>query len=151
MKLNEIIGDAIERDDAIAILKSNQQAYQKFLGFEPKHQEDIITFVQGKKGLTFMSSDKPEELINMFSEALIQMDKNTVKYMIEEQQKELEQQRKELEDNRKELEDNRKELEDNRKELEDNRKELENQRKTRERLEQELAEVKRQLQELKNK
>ena len=144
MKLNEIIGDAIERDDAIAILKSNQQAYQKFLGFEPKHQEDIITFVQGKKGLTFMSSDKPEELINMFSEALIQMDKNTVKYMIEEQQKELEQQRKELEDNRKELEDNRKELEDN-------RKELENQRKTRERLEQELAEVKRQLQELKNK
>lgn len=29
---------------------------------------------------------KPEELINMFSEALIQMDKNTVQYMIEGQQ-----------------------------------------------------------------
>ncbi len=40
---------------------------------------------------------KPEELITMFSEALIQMDKNTVKYMIEEQQKELEEQRRELE------------------------------------------------------
>ena len=41
---------------------------------------------------------KPEELITMFSEALIQMDKNTVKYMIEEQQKELEEQQKQIEE-----------------------------------------------------
>ena len=40
----------------------------------------------------------------MFSEALIQMDKNTVKYMIEEQQKELDEQRCALEEQRKELE-----------------------------------------------
>lgn len=37
---------------------------------------------------------KPEELISMFSEALLQMDKNTVQYMIEEQQKELEENKK---------------------------------------------------------
>lgn len=45
----------------------------------------------------------PEELINMFSEALIQMDKNTVQYMIEEQQKELEENQKVLEEQQKEL------------------------------------------------
>lgn len=33
---------------------------------------------------------KPEELVNMYSEALEIMDRNTVKYMIEEQKKELE-------------------------------------------------------------
>ena len=47
---------------------------------------------------------KPEELITMFSEALIQMDKNTVKYMIEEQQKELEENKKELEEQQKQIE-----------------------------------------------
>ena len=31
----------------------------------------------------------PEELIHMFSEALIQMDKNTVRYMIEELKRQL--------------------------------------------------------------
>jgi len=54
----------------------------------------------------------PEELINMFSEALIQMDKNTVQYMIEEQQKELEEQQKELEEQQRELEEQQRELEE---------------------------------------
>ena len=95
--------------------------------------------------LTFLSSDKPEdiialvekypefaecyrdvaefrrnpkELIGMFSKALLEMDRNTVKYMIEEQQKELEAQQKELEENKKELEENQKRLEENRREIE---------------------------------
>ena len=88
----------------------------------------------------------PEELITMFSEALIQMDKNTVKYMIEEQQKELEAQEKELKAQQRELKEQEavleaqeeeikaqkkeiraqeKELEANQKELEANQKELE--------------------------
>lgn len=46
--------------------------------------------------LTFLSSDEPEELINMFSDALLQMDKNTVRYMIEEQQNTIEEQQKAL-------------------------------------------------------
>ena len=39
---------------------------------------------------------KPEEVLNMFSEALRILDHNTVQYMIEEQQKELEEQQKKL-------------------------------------------------------
>lgn len=58
---------------------------------------------------------KPEELITMFSEALIQMDKNTVQYMIEEQQKELEKKSQELEEAQEELEGTKRELEDEKK------------------------------------
>ena len=50
-----------------------------------------------------MLRQKPEEVLHMFSEALRIMDRNTVKYMVEEQQKELEEQRKELEEQRKQL------------------------------------------------
>ena len=41
-----------------------------------------------------MLRQKPEEVLHMFSEALKIMDRNTVHYMIEEQQKELEKQQK---------------------------------------------------------
>ena len=87
---------------------------------------------------------KPEGLINMFSEALIQMDKNTVQYMIEEQQKELEKQYKELADSKKELEENKKELAETSKELVDSKKELAENKK-------ELAENKKELAEINKK
>lgn len=64
----------------------------------------------------------PEELIKMFSEALIQMDKNTVQYMIEEQQKELERKRKELEESQRELEESQRELEESQRELEESQR-----------------------------
>ena len=82
---------------------------------------------------------KPEELITMFSEALIQMDKNTVKYMIEEQQKELDEQRCALEEQRKELEENKKELEEGKKELEESKKALAEKDKTIMELEHKMA------------
>ena len=120
--------------------------------------EDIIRLVEAYPEFKECYRDiarfrtSPEELITMFSEALIQMDKNTVKYMIEEQQKELEQQQKELEEQQKELEEQQKELEQQQKELEQQQKELEQQRKeledsrkTIELLEKENAEMKRRL------
>jgi len=71
-----------------------------------------------------MFRQKPEELISMFSEALIQMDKNTVQYMIEEQQKELEEQQKELEEQQKELEEQRKKILEQNNELKSREKEI---------------------------
>lgn len=68
---------------------------------------------------------KPEELINMFSEALLQMDKNTVQYMIEEQQKELEEQQKELEEQQKRLKEQQNELKEQQQKIEEQQKELE--------------------------
>ena len=83
-------------EDMIELVKR----YPEFL----EYYHDIVEFRKN-----------PEELINMFSEALIQMDKNTVKYMIEEQQKELEEQQKELKEQQKELEEQHKELEEQQK------------------------------------
>lgn len=87
---------------------------------------------------------KPEELINMFSEALIQMDKNTVQYMIEEQQKE-------LENNKKELQEQQKELEQTNKELEQKSQELEDSKKIQKELEKEVADLRKQLEALTSK
>lgn len=70
--------------------------------------QDIISFRK-----------KPKELISMFSEALIQMDKNTVQYMIEEQQKLLEAQQKEIETQQKEIETQEKELQESKKLIEE--------------------------------
>lgn len=52
----------------------------------------------------------PEEVLNMYSEALRILDRNTVRYMIEEQQKEIEQSKEELEQSKKELEESKKEI-----------------------------------------
>ncbi|MBQ6843369.1 MAG: hypothetical protein IJO60_01895 [Agathobacter sp.] len=73
--------------------------------------EDILSLVEKYPEFKRCYQDilefrrNPEELINMFSEALIEMDKNTVKYIIEEQQKELEEQQKELEEQQTEIND----------------------------------------------
>ena len=92
----------------------------------------------------------PEEVLNMFSEALRILDKNTVEYMVEEQQKELEEKKrelkriqKELEESQKELEESQKELEESQKELEENQKELEESQKELEENQKELEEHKR--------
>ncbi len=53
---------------------------------------------------------RPGEAMEMFSEALRQMDRNTVQYMIEEQQKEIEEQKKEIEGQQKEIERQQKEI-----------------------------------------
>lgn len=92
--------------------------------------EDIIQLVEKYPEFKecyqdiMMFRKKPKELIHMFSEALIQMDKNTVQYMIEEQQKELEQKRMELENKRIELENKRVELEEAKSELKSTQGEL---------------------------
>ena len=101
--------------------------------------------------LTFLSSDNPEELITMFSEALIQMDKNTVKYMIEEQQKELEQKRQEFEEKCQEFEEKCQELEEKCQQVELKDKELELKDKELESKDQEIADMKRLIEELQEK
>ena len=69
-----------------------------------------------------MLRQRPEEVLQMFSEALKIMDRNTVHYMIEEQQKELEEQLKKMKEQQKKSEEQQKELEEQQKELEEQQK-----------------------------
>lgn len=54
---------------------------------------------------------KPEEVLGMYSEALRILDRNTVRYMIEEQQKELEQKKEEINQQKAIIKDQQKEIE----------------------------------------
>ena len=106
--------------------------------------------------LMFLSSDKPERIIELitrypefkplyetlyqmcrnvegtmgfFSEELRIMDRNLVKYMVEEQKKEIEANQKVIEESRKIIEKDKKVMEDQKKEIEDQQKEIKDQQK----------------------
>ncbi len=90
-----------------------------------------------------------ERVMEMFSEELRQMDRETVRYMIEEQQKELEENQKALEANQRALEENRKALDENQKALDENQKALAQRQKALEEKDQEIAALRAQLEALK--
>ena len=68
---------------------------------------------------------KPEEVLGMYSEALRILERNTVRYMIEEQQKELEQNKKKLEEREEELKQNKEELNQQKTTIIEQQKEIE--------------------------
>ena len=71
-----------------------------------------------------MLRQKPGEVLHMFSEALKIMDRNTVNYMIEEQQKELEEKDKQLEQKNEQLEQKNEQLEQKDKQLQEKDQEI---------------------------
>ncbi len=52
--LQEILGKQITRQEALALLKSSPEAYEKFLTFPPEFQEQILEFLQGIRGLPIL-------------------------------------------------------------------------------------------------
>ena len=97
---------------------------------------------------------KPEELMTMFSEMLREMDRNTIRYMVDDMKEQiekgkqelaelnvvLEESKKEIEESKKEIEESKKEIEESKKELEESKKELEESKKELEESKKELAE-----------
>ena len=81
-----------------------------------------------------------ERMMEMYSKELQELDRNTVRYMVDEMQKEITEQKKELESKDKELESKDKEIVNQRQELESKGKELESKDK-------EIEELKRLLRE----
>lgn len=68
---------------------------------------------------------KPEELVNMYSEALEIMDRNTVKYMIEEQKKELEEKDRLIQEQEKAIQEQEKAIQEQEKALKEKDAQLE--------------------------
>lgn len=68
---------------------------------------------------------KPEEVLDMYSEALRILDRNTVRYMIEEQQKELEQKKEEINQQKEEINQQKATIKDLQKEIEELKSQLE--------------------------
>ena len=133
------------------------------------HNKPIETRMEA--WLAFLSEDSPERIIELiekfpefkpmyetlyqmcldvervmdmfFSEELRILDRNTVQYMIEEQQKEIDEQKKVIEEQQKESEEQKKVIEEQQKESEKQNKTIDEQQKVIEYLKQQLDSLKR--------
>lgn len=70
-----------------------------------------------------------EEVMQMFSRELQEMDRNTVKLMIDEMQKDLDEKKKDLKEVQKELDEKKRDLEDTKKDLDEKSRDLEDAKK----------------------
>ena len=95
-------------------INSSQDAWLTFLSSDKP--EDILRLVKAYPEFMECYHDiaefrrKPEELMSMFTDAFIVAERNTVKYMCEEQQKEIKEQQKTIEIQKEEIEKNKQKL-----------------------------------------
>jgi len=96
-----------------------------------------------------------EEVMGMFSKELAELDRNTVQYMIEEQERKIQEQKKQIQENEKQIQESEKKIQENEKKLLEGAKKLdESQTQLHEKSmqltvkEQEIAELKRRIEEL---
>ena len=54
LTLKDILGDPISREEAYNIICSSPKALEQFRFLSEEHQEDILAFVQGNKGLPIL-------------------------------------------------------------------------------------------------
>ncbi len=90
-----------------------------------------------------------EDVMGLFSKELLEMDRNTVRYMMDEMQEEINRKKKELEESTHELEERRSQLEESKSQLEERRTQLEESKSQLEESQSQLEESKSQLKESK--
>lgn len=54
VKLCDILGDPISREEALQIIRNDYQAYIQFQDFPEEHQERVLEFLQGSRGLPIL-------------------------------------------------------------------------------------------------
>lgn len=97
-------------------IQSRLEAWLTFLGSD--NPEDIISVIKQYPDFKIMYEhvyeicQNVEKVMGMFSKELQELDRNTVRYMIDEMQNEIDQQREELDRNKEELDRNRKLMEE---------------------------------------
>ena len=133
-------------------IETEKEAWLSFLAYdEPDRIIELITKYPKFKPLyetLYQMCRNVEGVMGFFSEELRILDRNTVKYMIEEQEKQLEEQEKQLEEQEKQLEEQEKQLEEQEKQLKNQEKQLEEQEKQRKNREKQLEDQKKQIEKL---
>ena len=104
-------------------IEIREEAWLTFLtSEEPERIIELITRYPEFKPMyetLYSMCQNVEGVMGFFSEELRIMDRNLVKYMVEEQQKEIEENQKIIENNKKEIEGQKKEIEGQKKEIEE--------------------------------
>ncbi len=80
-----------------------------------------------------------EGVMNMFSKELLELDRNTVQYMIDEMQNEINEKKKLLDETKKQLDESQKQLHDSQKQLNESQKQLHDSRKRLDAKDQQIA------------
>lgn len=91
-----------------------------------------------------------EDVMGLFSKELLELDRNTVRYMMDEMQEEINRKKKELEESTHELEERRSQLEESKSQLEERRTQLEESKSQLEESQSQLEESKSRLEESKS-
>ena len=81
-KLSDAFGKSISKEEALSLIKSEPEAYERFQNFAPNEREKILAFIQGQRGLKitydpffrkiFSPRFHPERLESFLSELLQQ-------------------------------------------------------------------------------
>ena len=50
-KLSDAFGKSISKEEALSLIKSEPEAYERFQNFAPNEREKILAFIQGQRGL----------------------------------------------------------------------------------------------------
>ena len=50
-KLSDALGESISTEEALSLIKSEPESYERFQHFSPDEQEKILAFIQGQRGL----------------------------------------------------------------------------------------------------
>ena len=134
-------------------IKAEQDAWLTFLSVDDPEKilELIKEFPQFKPmyETAYQQCCNVEEVMRMFSEELLELDRNTTQLMIDEMQEEIEQKRAELGEKKEELEEKKTELEAKKVELSKKKEELEEKKTELEEKKAELGERNQQLNEKK--
>lgn len=134
-------------------IKAEQDAWLTFLSVDDPEKilELIKEFPQFKPmyETAYQQCCNVEEVMRMFSEELLELDRNTTQLMIDEMQEEIEQKRAELGEKKVELEEQRAELSKKKEELEAKKAELNEKKEELEKKKTELGERNQQLNEKK--
>lgn len=109
-------------------IESEQEAWFTFLSCDnPEHIVDLIEKYPMFRNMYEEVYDiclNMERVMHMFSKELLEMDRNTVRYMIEEQQEQLEEQQRLLAENQKKLDENNEKLTESQEKLTESQEKL---------------------------
>ena len=64
LKLNEILGDTLSREEALRIIKTEPQAYRQFQEFPAEYQNQVLEFIQGIRGLPILYDSFFQNIFN---------------------------------------------------------------------------------------
>ena len=51
LNLSDALGNSISENEALSLIKSEPEAYERFQSFAPNDRKTILEFVQGQRGL----------------------------------------------------------------------------------------------------